>query len=430
MSRAAARELPAVRPDPSARGPLHGIRVVDLSRLVAGNMLTLQLADFGADVIKVESAGAGDTLRAWREPHPDIAEGFDGWWQVYGRNKRSVALNLRDAEAAAWLRRLVDAADVLVESFRPGTLEAMGLEPRALHERNPKLVVVRLSGWGQSGPYRDLPGFGSLLEGFCGFAARHPAQDGTPTLPNMALADMTAGMSGAFATLAALREVEVRGGHGQVIDLSLLEPMLAVMGPDATHRAAGARGAAPLGKIASPRGVYRCRDGRWISLSGSTDAMARRVFEAIGQGALFDDPRFATNAARLAHDAEVDALVGGFVAARDRTECLEWFRARGVTVAPIQDAGDLLADPHVRERGAYLRVQDGDGGAEDARPLVMHAPVPRLLGTPGSVRQRAPRRGEHTAEVLGGLGADAGTLRRLAARGAVEQAPPETPETP
>ena len=206
--------LPTIRPDPSLQGPLSGIRVVDLSRLVAGNMLSLQMADFGADVIKVEAAGTGDTLRAWRETHPDHKDGFDGWWRVYGRNKRSLALDLRDAEAMGWLRRLVGTAQVLVESFRPGTLEAMGLAPEALHAATPGLVIVRLSGWGQTGPYRDLPGFGSLIEGFCGFADKHRHADGTPGLPNMALADMVTGLTGAFAVMAALREVEVRGGRG------------------------------------------------------------------------------------------------------------------------------------------------------------------------------------------------------------------------
>jgi crotonobetainyl-CoA:carnitine CoA-transferase CaiB-like acyl-CoA transferase len=226
--------LRQLRPDPALQGPLSGLRVVDLSRLVAGNMLSLQLADFGADVIKVEAAGTGDTLRAWRETHPDHAGGFDGWWRVYGRNKRSLALDLRDAEAMGWLRRLIGTAQVLVESFRPGTLEAMGLGPETLHATSPRLVIVRLSGWGQTGPYRDLPGFGSLIEGFCGFADKHRDADRTPGLPNMALADMVTGVTGAFAVMAALREVEVRGGRGQVIDLSLLEPMLAIMGPDVT----------------------------------------------------------------------------------------------------------------------------------------------------------------------------------------------------
>jgi crotonobetainyl-CoA:carnitine CoA-transferase CaiB-like acyl-CoA transferase len=403
-------ELPRLHPDPALQGPLTGIRVVDLSRLVAGNMLSLQLADFGADVIKVEAAGTGDTLRAWREPHPDHAEGFDGWWRVYGRNKRSLALDLRDTEAMGWLRRLIATAQVLVESFRPGTLEAMGLAPEALHAATPGLVIVRLSGWGQTGPYRDLPGFGSLIEGFSGFADKHRNADGTPGLPNMALADMVTGLTGAFAVMAALREVEVRGGQGQLIDLSLLEPMLAIMGPDVTNAAATGRPAETL-KIASPRGAYRCADGGWVSLSGSTDSMARRVFEAIGRPGLIEDPRFSTNAARLAHDDLVEAMLGDFIGGLEREAALELFRARGVTVGPIHDAASLLRDHHVVARGVY--VEEAGSGT------VMHAVTPRLEGTPGGLRRVAPRCGEHSAEILGELGAEAGEVAALAARRAI-----------
>jgi crotonobetainyl-CoA:carnitine CoA-transferase CaiB-like acyl-CoA transferase len=384
------------------------VRVVDLSRLVAGNMLSLQLADFGADVIKVEPAGAGDTLRAWQEPVPGCKAGFDGWWQVYGRNKRSVALELRQPEALAWLRRLIDTSQVLVESFRPGTLETMGLAPAALWATRPQLVVVRVSGWGQDGPYRELPGFGSLIEGFCGFAHKHRDAGGRPALPNLALADMVAGLTGAFATMAALREVEVGGGRGQVVDLSLLEPMIAIMGADVAQYAASGRVAPPGQKLASPRGVYRCRDGRWVSLSGSTEPMARRVFEAISLAALADDPRFATNAARLANDAEVDRLLSDFIGRQDRDTCLAHFRAKGVTVGPVHDSVDLLADPHVVGRGVYVRLQVD----ETTPPVTMHAVTPRLQTTPGAIRRAAPTLGQHNDELLAELGGDEATRAR------------------
>ncbi|MFN0182447.1 MAG: CaiB/BaiF CoA transferase family protein [Aquabacterium sp.] len=410
------QSLPAQPLQPAATGPLQGVRVVDLSRLVAGNMLTLQLGDFGADVIKVEAAGSGDTLREWRETHADFPGGFDGWWRTYARNKRSLALDLRHAEAAGWLRRLIATAQVLVESFRPGTLEAMGLAPDALLADNPGLVIVRLSGWGQSGPYRELPGFGSLIEGFSGFAHKHRGGSGAPQLPNLAMADMVTGITGAFATLTALREVEVRGGRGQVVDLSLLEPMLAIMGPDVSAYAATGVDAEPGRKIASPRGSYRCRDGLWVSMSGSTDTMARRVFEAIGQGPLFDDPRFATNAARLAHDEELDALVAGFIAGLTQAECLALFRQHGVTVGPVYAPPQLLADPHVAQRGVYVRLDGGDGH----RPTVMHQVTPRLQGTPGSIRRAAPQRGQHTQELLQELGATAAQCAALQRQGAIE----------
>jgi crotonobetainyl-CoA:carnitine CoA-transferase CaiB-like acyl-CoA transferase len=414
MSRA--RALPLATLQPGAIGPLHGVRVVDLSRLVAGNMLTLQLGDFGADVIKVEAAGSGDTLREWREPHAEQPEGYDGWWRTYARNKRSLALDLRNTQAMAWLKRLIATAQVLVESFRPGTLEAMGLGPDALLALNPKLVIVRLSGWGQTGPYRELPGFGSLIEGFSGYAHRHRDAEGAPQLPNLAMADMITGLTGAFATMAALREVEVRGGQGQVLDLSLLEPMLAVMGPDVGNHAATGHDREPGRKIASPRGSYRCKDGLWVSLSGSTDTMARRVFEAIGHAALFDDPRFATNAARLAHDRELDGLVASFIAGLDQAECLSLFRRHGVTVGPIYAPPQLLGDPHVAGRGVYVRLDTADGD----RPTVMHAVTPRLQGSPGSIRRAAPRRGQHTMELLAELGATAGERSALRRQGAVE----------
>lgn len=411
----ASLNLPLAHLEPHRQGPLAGVRVVDLSRLVAGNMLSLQLADFGADVIKVESAESGDTLREWRERHADFPEGFDGWWQVYARNKRSLALDLRNDSAKGWLKRLIGTAQVLVESFRPGVLEAMGLGPEVLHAMRPSLIIVRLSGWGQSGPYRELPGFGSLIEGFCGFAHKHRDAQGVPGLPNMALGDMVTGLTGAFATVTALREVEVHGGQGQVIDLSLLEPMLAINGPDATAQAATGRQARPGEKISSPRGVYQCADGAWVSMSGSTDVMARRVFDAIGHGELFNDPRFSSNAARLAHDDQVDALVAGFVAGLDQAACLAHFRGLGVTVGPIHDPGSLMQDPHIQARASYVRLDREDGSV----PVVMHAVTPRLSGTPGAIRRAAPGHGEHSAQILTELGADAQDIEALRAKGAL-----------
>lgn len=408
--------LPKQALQEQATGPLQGVRVVDLSRLVAGNMLTLQLGDFGADVIKVESAGAGDTLREWREPHADHPDGYDGWWRTYARNKRSLALNLRDGQAMHWLKRLIATAQVLVESFKPGTLEKMGLSPEQLHADNPGLVIVRLSGWGQTGPYRELPGFGSLIEGFSGYAHKHRSDGGAPKLPNMALADMVTGLTGAFATLTALREVEVRGGQGQVIDLSLLEPMLAIMGPDVSNFAATGIDPEPGQKIASPRGSYQCKDGLWVSMSGSTDTMAKRVFEAIGQSALFEDPRFASNAARLENDAELDAMVAQFMLQRTQDDCLKHFRQHGVTVGPIYAPPQLIQDAHVVQRGVYVQCEASDGN----ETTVMHQVTPRLQGTPGSIRRAAPLRGQHTEELLSELGASAAECQSLNTQGAIE----------
>ena len=373
-------------------------------------MLSLQLADFGADVIKVESAREGDTLRHWCEEQ-DNGEKLDSWWRVYGRNKKSLALDLRDHGALDVLRKLLDRAQVLIESFRPGTLESMGLAPATLHKTNPKLVVVRVSGWGQTGPYRDLPGFGSLLEGFCGFAHKHSI-DGVPQLPNLALADMVAGLTGAFATLGALREVEVNAGQGQVIDLSLLEPMLAIMGPDVTAYSATGRVPKPSVKIASPRGAYRCRDGRWVALSGSTDSMARRLLEAIGRGDLADAPRFASNAARLENDIELDALIQDCIAQLDQDTCLAQFRSKGVTVGPVYNVAEIVADRHVIERECFVAPAHTNG-------TVMHNVVPRLSRTPGLIRHAAPSLGENTAELLQEAGVDQAEIVAMSARGAI-----------
>jgi crotonobetainyl-CoA:carnitine CoA-transferase CaiB-like acyl-CoA transferase len=401
--------------DCEASGPLQGIRVVDLSRLVAGNMLSLQLADFGADVIKVESVDGGDTLRQWVVAHPDHPDKVDTWWQIYGRNKRSMAVDFRDSDARDALRRVIATAQVLIESFRPGTLEDMGFAPGELHALNPLLVIVRLSGWGQSGPYRTLPGFGSLIEGFSGYAMKNGTENQPPQLPNLALADMICGLTGAFATMTAIREVETNGGRGQVIDLSLLEPMLAIMGTDVSNFAATGKKTARGEKLASPRGSYRCRDGRWVALSGSSETMARRVFEAIGKEALFDDPRFSTNAARLANDAEIDHMIAAFIGTRDLATCLELFRSKKVTVGPVYDEAQLLADPHIIARQAYVAAKTSAA----TPPVVMHNITPRLSGSPGNLRRPAPRHGEHTDEVLAAAGLDATTVAALRRKGAI-----------
>ncbi len=412
----ASNSIPAVNLEPGAKGPLHGLRVVDLSRLVAGNMLTLQLGDFGADVIKVESAGSGDTLREWREVHSDFPQGLDGWWQTYARNKRSLAMDLRNQEAMGWLKKLIDTAQVLVESFKPGTLENMGLTPEALHASNPALVIVRLSGWGQTGPYRELPGFGSLIEGFSGFAHKHRNESGVPQLPNLAMADMITGLTGAFATLAAVREVETCGGKGQVIDLSLLEPMVAIMGPDVSNFAATKIEPESGKKIASPRGSYQCKDGLWVSMSGSTDTMAKRVFQAIGQAQLFDDPQFKSNDARLANDKVLDQMIANFMASMSQTDCLAHFRKHGVTVGPIYNSAQLLKDEHVQQRGVYVQLEKHHSD----KAVVMHQVTPRLQGTPGTIRRAAPLLGEHTQEILQALGGTPEEIEALARHGGIE----------
>ncbi len=366
--------------------PLAGIRVLDLSRLMAGNMLTLQLADFGADVIKVESA-QGDTLRDWKNGGKSI------WWKVYARNKRSICLDLKNRDDVDKLLALVPQAQVLVESFKSGGLESYGLAPDVLHRANPKLVIVRISGWGQTGPYAARPGFGTLVEAFSGFAEKNCFPDKPPALPNLGLADMIAGLSGAFATLAAVREVEVNGGLGQVVDLSLLEPMLGILGPDAgiyQHTGQLPRRMGNRAEVAAPRNAYLCSDGRWMVMSGSTQRMAARILKAVGAPELIDDPRFADNAARLANIDELDRVIGGFVQQHTLEENLAHFGALDVTVGPVLSVDQLMRDAHVTERQVLVDVPDAQLGS-----VTMHNVFPRLSRTPGSIRTPAPQLGEH-----------------------------------
>ena len=383
--------------DAAATGPLSGIRVLDLSRLMAGNMLSLQLADFGADVIKIE-APAGDPLRDWKD------DGHSLFWKTYGRNKRSAALNLRNGPAMDALWAMIDGADVFIENFRPGTLEQMGLAPETLLARNPDLIIVRISGFGQTGPYAHLPGFGTNVEGMCGFAYRTGFPDREPVLPPLALADMVAGICGASATTMALFARQAGTARGQVIDLSLLEPMFSILGPEAAiHAVTGKikQRAGSASNTASPRNVYRCADGKYLALSGSTPAVARRIFEVIGRPDMNADPRFATNSDRVKNRTLVDGVIGAWFADRDSGEALSIMRQSGATVGPIYSIADAMADAHFDEREIIVDVDDGEFGT-----LPMHNIVPRLSATPGVWRLPAPAVGQHTHEVLAEAGLD------------------------
>jgi crotonobetainyl-CoA:carnitine CoA-transferase CaiB-like acyl-CoA transferase len=397
--------------DETAKGPLAGIRVLDLTRLVAGNMLTLQLADMGAQVIKIEPKGKGDPLRAWTE------NGIEAFWKVYCRNKRSIAVDFRADGLKDVLLKLVEGADVLVENFRPGRMEEMGLGPTELHARNPALVMVRVSGFGQSGPYRERPGFGSLVEAMSGFASRNGFPDRPPLLPPLALADMIAGLQGAYATMVALREVELKEGRGQVVDLSLLEPILSTLGPEAyTYKLTGKvkQRVGNRSNTSAPRDVYVTRDGGAIALSASIQAMAERLFRVIGREDMITDPRFATNAARVANRDEVNDIVAAWIAQRDRDEVLAIFNEAGVTGAPIYDARDIIADPHVQGRGVLVELPDDETGS-----AIHHNIHPRLSATPGTFRRPAPKLGEHTEAVLEDAGFSAEDIARLKQGGVI-----------
>ena len=393
---------------PGAAGLLDGVRILDMSRLFAGNILTQVLGDFGAEVIKIEPP-EGDSLRAWR------TEGVATHWKIYARNKKSLCLDLRNADACALVRDLVPSAAMFIESFRPGVLEKMGLAPQTLLALNPRLVVVRISGWGQDGPYSQRPGFGTLVEGMSGFAAINGFEDREPVLPPMYLADGVAGLYGASAAMIALREVEMNGGKGQVIDLPLLDPLFAILSPQAANYRLTGRQKPRTGSRSTnsaPRNAYRCKDGLYVGLSASIQKMAERLFRAIGRPDLIDDPRYRTNADRVANAADLDAIIGAFIAERTQAENLAFFEAAEVTIGPIYETAQILEDPHVIARELVADYPDADMGQ-----IPMHHVVPRLMETPGAIRTPAPRLGEHNKEILAEIGVDASAYAQLLAKG-------------
>jgi crotonobetainyl-CoA:carnitine CoA-transferase CaiB-like acyl-CoA transferase len=403
----------------SASGPLRGVRVLDLSRLVAGNTLTMVLADLGADVLKVEPP-SGDTLREWR------VSGVSTAWKAYSRNKRSLCVDLRCEAGRTIVTALAKDAHVMVESFRPGTLERIGLDPEGLCSANPGLILARISGWGQSGPYRDRPGFGTLVEGMSGFAAMNGFPDREPVLPPIYLGDMTAGLYGALGVLAALRNVEIGSGEGQIIDVPLLDPLFAILGPQAAnYRLTGKvkHRAGSRSTNSAPRNVYLTRDAKWVCLSASTQTMAERLLREIGHPELIEDPRFATNAARLDNVEELDQMIGRFIAKKSQQECIEFFNERSITVGPVYDMADISEDAHFHERNIVVELPDETMGT-----IPVHAVSPRLEKTPGNLYRAAPALGQHTEEVLRGLGYDNVTIGRLVQAGVVKVADPSGAE--
>ncbi len=401
-------EIKRIEFDPTERGPLAGVRVLDLSRLVAGNILSVILADFGADVVKVEGT-KGDPLRDWLDAGQPL------YWKTYGRNKRSIVLDLHIQTAKEILLKLVERSDVLIENFKPGTLEKMGLAPDLLLQINPMLVIVRISGFGQFGPYASLPGFGSLVEAMSGLADRTGFADREPVLPPFPAADMIAGMLGSSATLMALRAVEHGLSKGQVVDLSLLEPLFSLLGPETmsyslTHSIKERSGSAS--NTTSPRNVYKCKDGKYVALSASMQSMAERLFEVIGRPDMISDPKFKTNSDRLRNRDEVDEIVGGWFKDRYRSEALEFMRKAGVTAGPVYDIKDVLEDEHFIEREIVVEVDDPDLGWIPTQNV-----VPKFTSTPGAIRSAAPKLSEHTDSILGELGISETEISELKAQG-------------
>jgi crotonobetainyl-CoA:carnitine CoA-transferase CaiB-like acyl-CoA transferase len=394
-----------------AAAPLDGVRILDLSRLVAGNALTHVLADFGAEVVKVERPGQGDDLRNWR------VEGVSIHWKVYARNKKSITVNMRSERGRAILLDLVKTSQMLVENFLPGTLEQWELGPEVLHAANPKLVIVRISGWGQSGPDRSVPGFGSLVEARSGFAAMNGFADRPPVLPPLALADMVAGLYGAVAALVALRHCEVDQGKGQVVDLPLFDPLLSILGPQAALYELTGELPERLGSrsnLTAPRNSYRCRDGQFVALSASMQSMYERLMRTIGRPELIEDNRFLTNSDRVRNNDQLDRVVAQFIESHDQYDVLQIFRDAGVTVGPVHDTLGMLNDPLVKENKVMVRLPD-----EEIDSVVMHNVAARLSETPGLIRSPAPTLGEHNSEILGDIGIDETELSTLGEQGVI-----------
>ena len=349
--------------------PLADLQVIDLSTVVAGPACARYLADFGADVIKVERPDGGDTTRVlgWRDPRDDVTL----WWKLAGRNKRCIALDLKDDGDRDVFLRLCDHADVLVENFRPGTLERLQVGPDVLHARNPRLVVTRVTGFGQDGPYAGRPGFATIAEAMSGFAAINGEADGGPLLPPIALTDEVTGLVAAFATMVALH-----AGVGQVVDVNLLESLFQLMGPlIGAHELLGYL-QPRLGSgipYSVPRGTYQCADGHWVAISTSAESVAQRVLDLIGVG---DDPRFATFSGRVEHRDELDAAVQAWVAARPQAAVLAAFDAAHAAIAPVMTMQDIATDEHYRSRGAIVEL---DG-------VPMQGLIARLSATPGVLR--------------------------------------------
>jgi crotonobetainyl-CoA:carnitine CoA-transferase CaiB-like acyl-CoA transferase len=370
---------------------LEGVRVVDMATVFAGPGTARHLADFGASVVKVE-APAGDGVRrmGWFPP-----EGGDSYtWKLLGRGKRCVVLDLKSASGLEAMLRLVDEADVLIENFRPGTIERLGLGPEVLHERNPGLVLLRVTGFGQDGPYAQRPGFATMAEAMSGFAAINGEPDGPPLLPPIALTDEVAALAGAFAVMVALRHRD-RTGEGQVIDVNLLESMLQMMSALPSASAHLGYEQPRLGSgipYTVPRGTYRCSDGVWIAISTSAESVAHRVLELIDVG---DDARFGSFEGRAAHREELDEIVSRWIAARSSAEVFAAFEAAEAAIAPVYRMGDLLADPHVLARDVFIDV---DG-------IRMQGATARLSRTPARIRHAGRPLGADTDAVLEELSA-------------------------
>jgi formyl-CoA transferase len=380
-----------------AGAALKGVRVIEMGQLIAGPFAGKTLGEFGADVIKIEAPGAGDPLRNWRM----MKDGTSVWWQVQSRNKRSVALDLRSSEGQDIARKLIAEADVLIENFRPGTLESWGMGWEALSALNPGLVMLRISGYGQTGPYRDLPGFGAIGEAMGGLRHLTGEPGRVPVRCGISIGDTLAALHGTIGVLTALYHRKVNGGQGQVIDVALHEAVFNVMEsliPEySTFGAVREAAGSALPGIA-PSNAYRCKDG-YVLVAGNGDSIFKRLMTAIGRPDLAEAPDLENNAGRVARVAEIDAAIGVWTATRSVAEVLAVLGEARVPAGKVYTAQDIAEDPHYRARDMILTQQTRDGDELEVPGI-----VPKLMGTPGAVRSAAPRLGEDTDAVLRELG--------------------------
>jgi crotonobetainyl-CoA:carnitine CoA-transferase CaiB-like acyl-CoA transferase len=398
---------------PSAPGPLSGIRVLDLSTVYAAPITAMLLGDYGADVLKVEHP-RGDPART----HGHNKEGHGLWWKVISRNKRTVTLDLGHHTGREMLERLVADVDVVIENFRPGVMEKWGLAPARLHEINPALVILRVTGFGQFGPYARRRAFGTLAEAMSGFAHQTGQPDGPPTLPPFGLADGVTGLAGAIAVLLALYHRDRDGGRGQVIDVSLLEPLLTILGP-------GPSVYDQLGIVPSrhgnrspnnaPRNTYMTRDGRWVAISASATSIAERVMGLVGRPDIAQQPWFSSARERVRHGDQLDSIVAGWIRARDFEEVMSAFEEAGAAIAPIYDIEQLMNDPQVEALDAITTVEDEDLGS-----LRMQNVMFRLSASPGAIRFTGRRLGQDNETIYHErLGLDAARVEQLRAEGVI-----------
>lgn len=396
----------------AATPPLHGVRVLDLATLFAGPLAATMLGDFGAEVVKVEHPAQPDPSRG----HGPAKDGVGLWWKLLGRNKRTITLNLSKPGGRATLLRLAATADVIIENFRPGTLEKWDLGWEELSAANPRLVLARVTAFGQFGPYAHRPGFGTLAEAMSGFAAITGEPDASPTLPPFGLADSIAGLATAYAVMTALA-VRDRTGEGQVVDMAIIEPILTVLGPQPLwYDQLGYVQARTGNRSANnaPRNTYRTSDGGWVAVSTSAQSVAERVMRLVGRPDLIDAPWFATGAGRAAHADVLDEAVGAWIAARTRTDVLAAFEKAEAAVAPVQDVRDVMTDPQYQALDTITAVDDPELGS-----IRMQNVLFRLSATPGAIRWAGRPHGADTETVLTELGLTPAELTALRAEGAL-----------